>query len=377
MSNRYRLLLLLGIVVALVIVGRNARHIFLPEINIASENIVVTDRYTLTRTVEQDFVVLADQVTLGAESHIEGNAAVVGGEVYLNGRVDGTLVTLGEFVTLSPNFVVDGKAAIIGSRIVLDGDFGGDLTLVGEYVTINEGANLNGVVTSCTDSLTDNRVGDFAAVRHCSEGDHTLTALDFLPFYENGISLPAPDVQITGLATFMLVLSALFSLMLSALAVLAVALFPRHISHIEEALHAVPINLSGLGFLTLVLAFGVVVVLVILLATVPPIGLLLLPIVLLGALVLLGMGIIGWVTVALLVGDWVLYRLVQQQQPPIVAVAVGSLALFVGWHMIALIPFGVLVNLLAMVALGSMGLGAVVLTRIGTRPFKHTHFVQG
>jgi hypothetical protein len=166
------------------------------------------------------------------------------------------------------------------------------------------------------------------------------------------------------------------SLVLTGVSALAVAAFPRQISYIEEAILTMPRRVGQAGLLAVLLVIGVTAGVVLLLGVVPPLGLITLPVFGLAALVLLGMTVSGWITVALIVGNWLLRRM-SRGLPPLITVAIGSIVLFAIWHMLALLPFGVLIVLAAMAVLGTVGLGAVVATRLGTRPVRRRYFVQG
>jgi hypothetical protein len=63
--------------------------------------------------------------------------------------------------------------------------------------------------------------------------------------------------------------------------------------------------------------------------------------------------------------------------PPLIAVALGSAALFLLWYVLALLPLGGLVSFALMAIFGSAGLGAAFTTRLGTHPLRRTYFVQG
>ena len=94
-------------------------------------------------------------------------------------------------------------------------------------------------------------------------------------------------------------------------------------------------------------------------------------------LVVLGICITGWITLALLVGDFALRHLTRTILPPVIAAAFGSILLFTLWHVLAIIPFGGLFGLLLMGLMGAAGFGGALATRMGTRPFRRRHFVQG
>ena len=113
------------------------------------------------------------------------------------------------------------------------------------------------------------------------------------------------------------------------------------------------------------------------LAKLPVLGLLLLPVGLIAGVVVFGMVLTGWIALALLLGDWLVRRLVRHTLPPLITVVLGSAALFVLWHILALVPFGSLAGLAVMLLLGAVGLGATLSTVMGTRSMRRSYFVQG
>jgi len=86
---------------------------------------------------------------------------------------------------------------------------------------------------------------------------------------------------------------------------------------------------------------------------------------------------IGWITMALLTGDWLVRRFMRRTSPPMLTVIAGSLGLFLIWTVIGILPFGPLLGLVMVLVIGAAGLGAVIMTRLGTRTAARSYFVQG
>ena len=154
-------------------------------------------------------------------------------------------------------------------------------------------------------------------------------------------------------------------------------MFPRQISHIEEAIRTRPRNLVSAGLATFLLLIGLSAALVLALALLPPLGLVLLPLYALLGLGLLVLTIAGLVTLSLVIGDWLVKRAARAPAPPLIAAAVGSLAMAIVLTVLALLPFGLIISLLSIAAVSSLGVGAALLTRMGTRPLRRSYFVQG
>ena len=99
------------------------------------------------------------------------------------------------------------------------------------------------------------------------------------------------------------------------------------------------------------------------------IPLLLLPVFILGW-VALGLALmVGWTAFAQPVGGWLLDRLGMPSQPLMVQAAIGGLALGIAVSIWDLFWFTSWIGTLAAVAVSAIGLGAVILTRLGTRPY--------
>ena len=84
---------------------------------------------------------------------------------------------------------------------------------------------------------------------------------------------------------------------------------------------------------------------------------------------MLGMlSLLGWMALAAPVGQWVLYRLRRGTQPRMIAAAVGGVVLALGLRVWSVFWFTGWLAGLILLGAGSVGLGAVLLTRAGTRP---------
>jgi hypothetical protein len=148
-----------------------------------------------------------------------------------------------------------------------------------------------------------------------------------------------------------------FALALAALGILLVVVFPQPTRRVMNAAQVAPAGSFGVGCLTLI----VLPILFILLA-ITIIGI---PVALLEVFVAVAAGIFGWVAIGYLAGERILEGLKVREVVPIVAVVVGVFLL----TLINQVPcIGFIIGLL----IGAIGLGAVVLTRFGTRTYPHT-----
>jgi hypothetical protein len=165
------------------------------------------------------------------------------------------------------------------------------------------------------------------------------------------------------------VVGAIFrSLLLGALAFVAATLFPRHLTQVEQAARQKPFASGTVGFLT---SLAVPIILLLLspilfvLAFVCGLGVLLAALAVAGYAAALA---VGWFAVGHLLGErmaeWLHMR--NRSLPWVTAVGTATLTLVLG--LLGAIPF-VLGEGLAGFLIACVGLGAVALTKFGTRPY--------
>lgn len=365
-----RALIILGLAVIGVIVLANLlRQVVLPATLIDTDNIVLGETYRLDRRISDDLVVLADSITLESSSYVRGDVALIGGRVSVGGRVDGDLTVLSERVHIEPGAIIRGDTTLLVAEAIIDGRISGELNIRSDAVTIQPDALIDSDVYICADSLTDQRAGE-QVILPCNQSIilADLEPLDALRHLNSAEIAFGAGGAILSLAA---------SLGLSGLAVLAVAIFPRQISHIEEAIRARPRNQGILGFMLILLLLGISFAVAVALAALPVLGLLLIPLYLIVGLVVLGMALAGWVTVALVCGDVLLSRVVKAPLPPLIIAAVGNIALVGVWHLLVLTPYSRVIGLGLALLLVCVGLGGVLTTRLGTKPVYRSYLVQG
>jgi hypothetical protein len=318
--------------------------------------------------------VAADTVSLGQEAVINGDTSLIGRQgIWFNGRVNGDLTAMADRLIVGKDGVVVGDLTFMGQEIMINGTIQGDLTVVGDLLLINRGAVVRGQISACVKQITNHAHPDLP-IHPCSRSE-TLAALG--PLWREGAAALAARTLQGGFSSGGLLFSVALSLALTGLSALLVTVFPRQFSHVSEALLLLPRRMAGVGCLAALMALGIGGGVVAATAVASPVGLALLPFGLVVGLALLALVVMGWMALALVLGDWLLRRITRAVQPPLIAVLVGSIALFALWHALALIPFGPVVGLVLMAALGSAGLGAALVTRLGTRPVRRRYFVQG
>lgn len=261
------------------------------------------------QTLNHDLAVVGGRLTLQPSSQVVGSVAVTGGNVVVAGHITGDLVVIGGSMELANTAIVDGDIVTLGS------------------INRAVGAIVRGQVLTGLGASADRRSLD----RMASLGS----------LVQSGQWLRS----IVG------VFGVLFLICLvTALATLLGAIWPEKIQTVSAAMRVNWLQCLGAGLLTLLVVVILVPILVIICIGIP------VAIVLLIVLVISGLA--GWTAIGKIVSGRVLQAL-KIQANPLVQTLTGTMLL----TLLALIPcLGILMALIV----GSVGIGAVLLTRFGT-----------
>lgn len=229
---------------------------------------------------------------------------------------------------------VKGDVVVIGGNVVIDGGVDGNVTLYGGNLSSSPGAHVNGDIHVCGGQ----RSKDTGLLLHGSYFGCPTSVIDMLG-NDAGIQF-----RFWYIVTWVL------------LGVLLTTLLPEHVMMVATTVKSKMRRSLALGLLSILLAPTIFTVL---LALIIPIPLAILVAVGLFAAWALGTVSIGWI-----IGDWITKRILPQHDTRIVQVVIGLaiLALFgslpyIGW----------LIN----IGIGTLGIGAVFLSRFGTRIYAH------
>ena len=373
-TNSRNLLIIVVIFVAVLALAFVIRQALNGVRVIDDRNVIFTDLYTFDGVVEGDLVVVAREITLESSARIAGSASLIGSTITVHGRIAEDLTVLGETVSLSADAAVAGDVSLMGSDTYVAGAVGGTLLVNSTTAAFAPDFASLGAVTTCADEIIYAGAIEFAP---CPEDE---AIKPFEPLIALRSATP-PDLSaladlsaLDPLVSFLSI--AVWSITLTGIATIAVTAFPRQISHIEDAVRARPSRVGGVGIATYGLMVGITLALITLLAVLPPLGLILLPVYLILLIVLIALVLSSLVTLALVVGDLIMRR-TTSATPPMVAAVVGSLVLSAGMALLLVLPFGWLFDVLVIGAVSSVGVGAALITRMGTRPLTRPHFVQG
>jgi hypothetical protein len=268
--------------------------------------------------------------------------------------LDGDLAVIGGTATLEADSVVTGTVAIIGGNLVADGMIEGDMAVVGGNVRFGPAAVLEGDLVSFGGNVnrgTAQIQGDFIS------GDE----LDFpLSFRFDQTFADWPDIA----RPFMWdslgwsILRYFFqSIMMAALAVLVVIFLPKQTRLVADTIVAQPLLAGAFGLLTTVV-FPILIVLLVITLCFAIVGFV-------GGVVLVAAWVFGTISLGLEVGDR-LGKATNAEFQPVVAAGIGTLIFSLVVNGIGFIPC---VGWLAPFLIGAVGLGAVLMTRFGTRAY--------
>ncbi len=288
------------------------------------DQIIAGGNFTLEsgQTHEGSLLVFGGNVAIQPGATVTGDIIVFGGNALVEGTVDGSVVGFGSNLNL-------GTASIVG----------GDLISFGGTYSRPEGAQIGGEI------ITENRM----------PLDFSFPRFDFRP--------RVPRVDFGPNAAVNWVVNAFWFLfrvfLTSALAVLIVLIFPSPVERTASAIAHQPFLSFVVGLLTLIV---LPIILLVLLITI-----LLFPISFIGFLFLAVMLFFGWVTLGYFLGTR-LQGLFNGNWAPAVAAGVGTFVLsFIAWLFSATVPC---VGWLLPWVLALFGLGAVMITRVGSQTYR-------
>jgi hypothetical protein len=267
------------------------------------------------------------------------------GTVRSGATVPGDALVFGGNLIVEKGSTVNGNVAIFGGNATILGEVKGDVAILGGAVELDSTAVVDGSVRVVGGGLNQ---ATGAVVRGSVTHENNL---QLGPSF--GRTFITPFNAFDGFATLGIGLfrSLITALALAALGALVVVFFPHPTQRVMATAQGYPGASVGVGCLTLVAAVVIFIPLFITL-----IGPFLL------AIAVAAAWIFGWIAIGYLAGEKILEALKVKEIAPILAVVAGVLVLAV----IGEVPcIGWLIALL----IGTAGVGAVVLTRFGSRQY--------
>lgn len=225
---------------------------------------------------------------------------------------------------------VNGDVVVIGGDVVIDGGVNGNVTLYGGNLTSYPGAHVNGDIHVC-------------GGQRSKEAD--------LHLHGSYFGCPTGIVDMLG-SDAGIQFRFWYIMTWVMLGMLLTTLLPEHVMMVRTTVKSKLRRSLALGFLSILLAPTLFTVL---LALIIPIPLAILVVVGLIAAWALGTVAIGWI-----IGDWIVRHIAPHDDTRLVQICVGLAVL----ALLGSLPYiGWLVN----IGVGILGIGAVFLSRFGTR----------
>lgn len=270
-----------------------------------------------------------------------GNNITVG-----SGQSVGNILAFGCNVEVQQGGTVNGSIADFGGNVQIAGTVNGSIATFGGNVLLTETAMVNGQVAT----MGGNYSSAPGAVVRGRTSTPPIAPIPPIP--------PTPPVQ--GFINrqlnfgFDILGGIITALAFAALGALVVIFAPNATKRVSSAVQAKPLNTAGVGCLTLIV-FPILAILLV-------ITLIGIPIAFLLGVVTWAAWIFGGIAIGLLAGEKILGALKVKDVLPVIAVMLGIVLLM----LIGQIP---ILGWLVSCVLGLIGLGAVVMTRFGTRPY--------
>lgn len=280
-----------------------------------------------------DITLWDDDLDVEEGATVRGDVTVFNGDVTIAGRINGDLVVFNGDLELAETAVLRGDCVVFNGTVEDDSSAG----------------------ISCFNPE------DLPAIPGL---DNWITDTEGIPGGEVVVETPyRPNffLQFLGMIGR--------TLLVGGLAFLAATALPQHMQHAQQAVREKPLITAGVGVLT-TLAVPAIVVLLIPVSIVllfVCVGILGFPL-MVALLMALGVGaLFGWIIIGSIVGDWLAGRS-GRSWTTAQKTALGTMLLTVGFGVLSLIPYVVLEGFASYLVM-SLGLGAVVLTKFGTRGY--------
>ncbi len=290
-----------------------------------------------------------------AQNVIDDDVTVVGSNYKLEDgdTINGDLTVLGGNVDIESGATINGDVTVFGGNVDIEDDvtINGDVTVFGGNVDIDEDATING-----------QRVAIGGNVKGDGGSSFSFDGLDITENVDVTFDRPSPLRRFGSRLG-----GAIFTAIgMGALALIGQLFFAQRVRNISEVLFDKPLQSGGVGLLTLAVYGVLSVVLALLLATIC---------FAIASFAGYAFGILtiaaGWVAIGSRLGERLLSNRIDESelQPGITAgfgTALLTLILGLCYTLSAIIP-GLIFPTVSVTVIGTaFGLGAVVLTRLGT-----------
>ena len=294
-------------------------------------------------------------------------------EVHDGATVNGDVVIFGGNATLAGT--INGDVTVWGGNIELSGPINGDLVMFGGNVEMAGAADVSG---ECT--LLGGNISDDEGLLHCASFGDGSDHLPFMPPFPGFPPMKEFEPESPTAPTVVVdhsdggIGEAIGrSLALGLLALVVAALFPAQLGQVSEVISQRPVVSGTVGLLTAVAGPSLIALLLVIsgILIFVCIGVVGFPIAFLLGVALGAAAILGWISVGNLLGRRLADGLKLNNRNLPTTAALGTLVLTLVAGVMSQLSFwlgGWLWSAVALV-LACVGLGAVALTKFGTRPY--------
>ncbi len=288
---------------------------------------------------------------------LNDDKVVFGGTFKLsNGdTINGSLIVIGGIATLAEDSTVTGDIVLVGGTLTVGGIVNGNMIVVGGSAHLKNSAYVFGDLITASSSIEQDTGATIAGTVQ-----QNFSIPFQVPFSGNNQTSPEtkPGITVPDLNPLLKTSRIGFrSFGVAILAMLLALVVPNTVNRVIHPILTAPIISGGFGLLTIFVAPIVLVMIAITLIGIP--------FSLLGILVLGFAGFLGWAAIGTEIGNRIA-RGFKSQWHIAVSAGVGTLLLTLVADLIGLIPC---VGWVTPFFLSMLGLGAVVLTRLGTREY--------
>lgn len=304
-------------------------------------------------------LVLASAACVGQTGDISGFSLRESYNLKSGEQRDGDQLVIANQINLEPDSVITGDVTLLGNRVELGAQIEGDVVVIADQLRVADTTDIQGNLTLCVNTLKQDEAARITGTvkEECADSGR-VSASNVVESGWRGWRQSALIRLGSAIG------GALFA---GIFAALSMFVLPAPMIRMSRSVRQAPVASGGIGCLTWVVAIGVTVAYAVSLLLVLP--LLLLPLVIVGWL-LLGLAVLlGWVALAEPFGRTVFRWLGIADQPPVIAAVIGGVLLTLLVRIWGVFWFTEWIGAVLSIVLGSVGLGAVILTRVGMRAY--------
>lgn len=317
-------------------------------------------------------VVFGEDFTLKSGDTLGGDLIVFGGNVTIeeDAIVNGSVVVFGGNVEFAKDSEINGNTVMIGGNMEVNGVVGSDMVVIGGQIDLTDTAIVHGdIVMVGGQASRDPKAqvdGDIVEnIPAPTVEIPKLPLLPHLPITSNPPDVPNPPVINVNTNLFGEAMAVVFrALAVAALAMLLTLFLQPQLERVSDAIMRQPVLAGSFGLLTAVIAPLAILILVV--------TLILIPVALLVVIVLPLAWLFGIIALGQEVGER-FTKGISQTWAPVLTTGFGTFLLMLVGGYIGMIPC---VGWLAPFLIGIIGIGGVIMTWFGSRPWPASAIVQ-